>query len=111
MKEIINLWEMANLRPNRSGLPVCVWVQEFSGKEGHFARIKVSTNYGDKINLEDGFFTITVPEKKIIGTTGKIKNKDIELIKKFVDANTDIIIQLWNKDIDIGDFLTLIKKV
>jgi hypothetical protein len=102
---------MANIRPNRTGLPVCIWVAEPSGNEKHFARIKVSAHYGEKIDLSAGFFTITIPEKKIMGDTGEIKFKDIELINRFIDLNADLIIQLWNKEIDIVDFIVEMQKI
>ena len=46
-----------------------------------------------------------------MGDTGEIKFKDIELINRFIDLNADLIIQLWNKEIDIVDFIVEMQKI
>ena len=87
------LYEMSNVRPFRTGFPMVVWIHESSGNERHYARIKVSVNYGDKVNMQEGFFTVTVPNKEIIGDTRNIKNRDIygPLYGAFIPyLNTDI---------------------
>ena len=99
------LYEMSNVRPFRTGLPMVVWIHESSGNERHYARIKVSVNYGDKVNMQEGFFTVTVPNKEIIGDTRNIKNRDITLVKKWIDLNKELIISLFVAEIDMGVFL------
>jgi hypothetical protein len=102
--------EMANIRPeDDTGLPYVIWIQESSGKEKHFARIKVSRIYGNKISPEEGFFTITVPDKEVIGDMGKIRSVDVELGKKWIDLNLDLILQYWNHEISTKAFLMQMK--
>jgi spore maturation protein CgeB len=108
---ITDLWEMANFWPKDTGLPMIIWLQSKTGNEKHGCRIKILTKYGDKVSFSQGFFTITVPEGKIIGNTVEITTRDIKLVKKFIDKNIDIILQYWNGEISTGDFSSLIQTI
>ena len=106
MKIIENeiLYEMANFRPKSTGLSMVVWVVPTNKKEKHYARIKVSTHYGDSLRYED-FFTVTVPDLDIIGNTGDIGTKDQKLLLHWIKINENAIIDYWNNKIDIAEFL------
>jgi hypothetical protein len=93
-------FEMANLRNRRTGLPCVIWIQQKSGKEQHNARIKVSKKYGDKVFADEGLFTITIPDKGIIGDTGDIAEKDIKKIVDFIDMNMEVLLKVWEGEID-----------
>jgi len=98
------LYEMVNFRPKTTGLSMVIWIIPTNNKEKHYARIKVSTHYGDNLRYED-FFTVTVPNLAIVGDTGDIKNKDIKLLLRWIKLNESIIISYWNNEIDIAEFL------
>ena len=56
-------WEMANLRPRRTGLPMTIWVQEPSddSRTQHGPRIKAGRQHGDRFDPTDSV-TVTVEE-------------------------------------------------
>ena len=53
-----DLFEMANLYPRTTGLPVTVWVSPRGGAR-HDARVKVSSIPGDRMDLE-GATTVSI---------------------------------------------------
>ena len=98
-------WEMANLRPRRTGLPMTIWVQEPSddSRTQHGPRIKAGRQHGDRFDPTDSV-TVTVEENpKIIGIG--LRNHDQRLVREFVRANREPLLDLWNHRIDIGEFL------
>ena len=98
-------WEMANLRPRRTGLPMTIWVQEPSDdtRTQHGPRIKAGRQHGDRFDPADSV-TVTVEENpKIIGIG--LRNHDQRLVREFVRANREPLLDLWNHRIDIGEFL------
>lgn len=50
MDEAEELYEMANLYPKHTGLPVVIWVPE-RGHARHDVRVEVSTKHGDRMNI------------------------------------------------------------
>lgn len=48
-----DLFEMANLYPATTGLPMTVWVSP-RGNARHDVRIKVNTNHGNQMSVANG---------------------------------------------------------
>lgn len=106
---IRNLFEMANLRFRQTGLPVVVWIQPSTGNEKHWCRIKVAKQYGDKTTND--LFTIRVDNLKVVGNTGEIKERDVEMVKEFIELNREVLIDYWNDNIDIQTVLERLQKI
>ena len=104
---IHRIYEMANYRPKETGLLMVIWLQPKTGKEKHGCRIKVERDYGDK--SKNDTFTITIPDLKVIGDTGKIRQEDITDLKRFIQLNMDIIKLFWDDEISSTDFGLRIK--
>jgi len=103
-------YEMANIRSKHTGLPMVIWIQPKIGNEKHWARIKVSKVYGDKVS--DSLFIVTIEnEPKVIGETGNILLQDISKVLDFVKLNKDLLLKYWNDDIDVADVLQQLKKI
>jgi len=103
------IYEMANIRPDETNLPMVIWIFPKTGKEKHSARIKVSKKYGEKAS--DDMFTITIPDYEIIGDTGNIKKQDIEKVIAFVKLNEQVILQVWEDKISPAKAVSLFKKL
>ncbi len=91
---------MTNLRPERTGLPFVVYV---SLKDGvaHGPRIKVSNQYGEKASTGD-WFTITIEDQPhVIGDSTGLKRGDVQMAKKWVQANKDELLKIWEDDVDV----------
>lgn len=61
----------------------------------HGCRIKVNCDYSNDFN-KNIYFTVTVPEGIIIGRTGKIKQRDINYFKEFVEINKKVLLNFWD---------------
>jgi hypothetical protein len=101
---------MANLIPIETGLSMSIYISDKSGIS-HGTQLKVSKIYGGKID-KNSLFTITIDDEPlVIGNTGNIKLKDIELVKKFILINKSSLLDYWNKKIGLVILGSLIKKV
>ncbi len=97
------LFEMANLRPRTTGLPMVIWVSE-RGRARHGARIKVARSHGDRI---DPYETLTVtleePEPRVIG--GALPATDYEAVRSFIAGNRETLVAYWNGEIDTAELI------
>jgi len=101
------MFEMANLRPSSTGLPVTIYVSA-KGQSRHSARIKVSSLREDKLK-SDAMFVVTVnPNPRILGDTGNLTNEDLKNVLTFVIDNQDALQAFWDEEIDTKELLTLL---
>jgi hypothetical protein len=109
LEENLKIEEMATLRKKRSGLPVNLYLDDIGSwsKSGHWKRIKFQPNTGDHPTTKDMVPMSIGDDPQILVKNIKldISSKQIEQIKAFVRANKDILLQLADADIDIGEFL------
>lgn len=97
----ITLWEMANLKKSRTGLPVLVYIS--GNKSSHGPRIKFLDSYADSIGENwELLVPLTVYKNPEIPIEHKlnIKRKDLEKVKKWVIKNYDLLMALYNDEID-----------
>ena len=106
----ITVADMANLRPDKTGLPMVIWIFPQTGKEKHKTpRIKVQTHHGSKAQ-SGSWVTVTVEaEPKIIGSG--LSGDDIEIVKQFIMQNKTGLLKVWNDKIDPVDFANTLKKL
>jgi hypothetical protein len=91
-KENQSLFEMSNLTKEDTGLPFIIWISPKSGKEGHWARIKVEYN--------NTLYPISISDDPEWKMTKQKENpfsaKQTALIKKFIQMNKDLLLEYWN---------------
>jgi len=105
----LNLFEMANVRPDKTGLRMVIYISPRNGSK-HGPRIKVSQQYGEKTSSD--FFTVTIADNPVFsGKYGNIKGGDIDRVREFIQLNKDILLQLWYDKIDPFDAVSQFKKV
>jgi hypothetical protein len=100
MSEIANndsdlLFEMANLNPKKIGLPFVVWISP-RGNASHDVRLKVSS--GPKAIPSEMISVATRPEVRVI--EGAMKPSDLDLLRKWVDLDRDVLVGYWDGDIE-----------
>jgi hypothetical protein len=102
----ILLTEMAKtVDPSLTGLTVPIWLDE-SGQYlsgGHGPRIKFQAIRGEKKMTRSNFGSISIsdnPEVMEMPKNADISSKEIELIKKFIIYNKDLLLNLINNKID-----------
>ena len=105
--------EMANLRKDRSGLPVNLWLDDTQSykRGGHWKRIKFQTNTSNNVQSgEMGVITIE-DNPKIIEGEKLLPAKTINQILNWVKINKDALEKLSDEEIDILEFIQTMKKV
>lgn len=85
--------EMANMRPQETGLTATVHVMSKGGAK-HGPRVKVS-NIAGTFHHADNFTITNEPEPRVIGTC-KLKKDHLDAIIDWVKLNRDHISHVWN---------------
>ena len=90
------LFEMANLSPSLTGLPMVVWISERGGAR-HDARIKVSLVHGRRAHPHHSASVSLRPEMKVVAGPA-LDTRDLELVRKWIELNRDALLAYWNGD-------------
>ena len=101
------LFEMANLRPERTGLPFVVFISQRGGAR-YDVRVKLAR--GVKVRPSD-MITVTVrPTPRIV--RGRTSTQEFDLLKRWIELNLDVLVDYCNGDIEYTeDALDAIKPV
>jgi len=107
-EEKMNLWEMANLRPDFTGIDnYVVWISSGEAVR-HGPRIKVAK--GLKWNENENASIPLTGMPRIIGDIG-ITQHDFSKIIKWTNLNKKALIQFWNSKLSTDEVLSLLKKI
>ena len=88
--EPADLFEMANLSPTLTGLPMIVWISE-RGRARHDARVKVSLVHGRRTPPDRTASVSVRPAVKIVAGP-EIDRRDLELVRQWIELNREAII-------------------
>jgi hypothetical protein len=102
------LFEMANLFPRTTGLPMTVWVSP-RGNARHDVRVKVNMTHGDQMNIANTAVVGVRPTPHVIA--GQLPPDDRRMIFEWVALNVDALVAYWEGRIDtieLGQRLTRI---
>jgi hypothetical protein len=91
-----DLFEMANLFPAETGLPMTVWVSP-RGRARHDARIKVHMTYGNSMDPTNTAVVGIRPAPHLIA--GNLDTRDLNLVTAWVQLNRDTLIAYWDGQI------------
>jgi hypothetical protein len=91
------LFEMANVRPELSGLPFIVWISE-KGRARHDVRVKVAP--GPRVREFVASVSVR-PEVEVVA--GALPDADLALLREWIDLNRDVIVRYWDGDIVYTD--------
>ena len=95
------LWEMANLKKSRTGLPVMIYIS--GNKSSRGPRIKFFDSYSDTLGDNyDLLIPLTVSKDPQIPIEHElnIKKQDLDKVKQWVIKNYDLLLALYNEEID-----------
>ncbi len=90
------LFEMANLFPRTTGLPMTVWVSPRGGAR-HDARIKVSLTPG-KMDITNTAVVAIRPHPNLVA--GDLSTEDFDAVSQWVTANQTALLDFWDERID-----------
>lgn len=102
-------FEMANLRPASTGLPMVIWVSE-KGHARHGPRIKVCLHHGPKANL-DPSVSVSIADEPEVGAGSGLAPSDFQAIKNYIRLNKTALLAYWNGEIDTAELICELRKV
>jgi hypothetical protein len=95
--ETDELFEMANLFPRTTGLPMTVWVSP-RGNARHDARVKVNRSHGDQMNIAN---TAVVGVRSVPHViAGHLSSDDERAVFEWISLNTAALVAYWEGRID-----------
>ncbi len=101
------LFEMANSRPERTGLPFVVFISQ-KGAARHDVRVKVARSA--KVRPSEIITVAVRPSIRII--RGRLDPRDLELLARWIELNRDVLIDYWNGVIEYTeDALNAVKPI
>lgn len=104
------LYEMANIRPDRSGLPMVVWIS-IKGNAKHGPRLKVRTDNALKWTLDDELAIVSISDNPQWEGGSKLKAPQLKQVIAFIKLNKDVLLDLWNGKIDNETLYSRLKKL
>ena len=91
------LFEMANLFPRTTGLPMTVWVSP-RGNARHDVRVKVNVTHGNQMTISNTAVVGLRPTPHII--TGQLSSSDEQAVSEWATLNADALVEYWEGRID-----------
>ena len=84
-----DLFEMANLYPRETGLPMTVWVSP-RGNARDDVRVKVNIAHGNQMNIANTATVGVRPTPRVIA--GRLAPADAQAVFQWVTLNTDALV-------------------
>ena len=100
------LYEMANLYPRTTGLPMTVWVGP-RGNARHDVRVKVNMAHGNQMNIDNTAVVGVRPSPHVIA--GQLSPDDERAVAAWITLNTEAIVAYWDGDIDTLELARTLK--
>jgi hypothetical protein len=89
------LFEMANLRPERTGLPFVVFISQKGGAR-HDVRVKIAR--GAKVRPSEMATVAVRPKPRVI--RGALDPDDLARLAEWIELNRAVLADYWNGDIE-----------
>ena len=96
------LYEMANLFPQTTGLPMIVWVS-YRGRARHDVRVKVQITHDSRVNPSNIAVVGVRPVPRL--DAGRLPPADQELVSQRISLNTDVLVAYWEGQIETATLL------
>jgi hypothetical protein len=103
-----DLYELANLYPADTGLPVTVWVSP-RGRARHDARVKVCRKPGNRMDADDTASVAIRPEPRLIA--GRLRAEILGPVEDWIRLNQAVLIDYWDGKISTVGMVQGIKKL
>ena len=103
-----DFFEMANLFPATTGLPMVVWVSE-RGRARHDVRIKVNQAHGTRM-LPGNLATVAIrPAPRLIA--GQLSAADFQAVSDWVRLNEAALVEYWDYQIDTAELMRRLQRL
>jgi hypothetical protein len=104
--DVRDLFEMANLYPDTTGLPMTVWVSP-RGNARHDVRVKVNVTHGNQMSIANAAVVGVRPTPRVIA--GQLSPADTQAVFQWVALNTDVLVAYWEGQIDTARMIRGLK--
>ena len=101
-----DLFEMANLYPDTTGLPMTVWVSP-RGTARHDVRVKVNMTHGNQMNIANTAVVAVRPTPRVLA--GQLSPADAQAVFQWVSLNADALVAYWQGRIDTARMVQALK--
>ena len=98
-----DFFDMANLPPEVTGLPMVVWVSQRE-RSRHDARVKVSLVHGRRMSIDQTTSVSVCPNVMVVAGPALPKD-DLEVVTRWIDRNRATIIDFWEERIYTNELL------
>jgi hypothetical protein len=105
--ETEDLFEMANLFPATTGLPMTVWVSP-RGNARHDVRIKVHMAHGNQMNPANTAVVAVRPSPRVVA--GRLAPDDERAVLEWISLNEAALIAYWDGQLDTVQFGHLLRR-
>ncbi|MBX9699074.1 MAG: hypothetical protein K2X74_06540 [Acetobacteraceae bacterium] len=102
------LFEMANLYPRTTGLPMTVWVSPRGGAR-HDVRVKVCRVPGDRMVIEDAASVAVRPEPVLV--EGELDTASLAAVSSWIRLNQDVLVAYWDGTADTAELVQRLQRV
>jgi hypothetical protein len=102
------LFEIANLYPRDTGLPMTVWVSP-RGNARHDVRVKVCRSHGDRMVIDDTAVVGVRPAPRLI--EGPLETADFKLVTAWIRLNEAALVGYWDGELSTGQFARAIQTI
>jgi hypothetical protein len=106
--ETDDLFEMANLFPRTTGLPMTVWVSPH-GSARHDVRVEVNLSHGDQMSPANTAIVGVRSSPRVIA--GRLSPDDRRAVFEWVSLNTAALVAYWEGRIDTIELVQRLKPV
>ena len=106
--ETEDLFEMANLFPATTGLPMTVWVSPRENAR-HDVRVKVHMTHGNQMNPANTAVVAVRPAPRI--TAGRLSPDDERAVFQWISLNEAALVAYWDGQIDTIQLGQLLQRV
>lgn len=103
-----DFFDMSNLRPKTTGLPMTIWVSH-RGRARHDARVKVCRKVGDQMDVDDLAVVGIRPAPTLI--EGPLDPANLKLVQQWIALNERVLMGYWNGEIDTAEMIQGIERL
>ena len=101
-------YQMANLYPRDTGLPMTIWVSP-RGRARHDARIKVCRTRGDRMDGTNLAVVAIRPSPRVVH--GPLAQSDFGPVAEWITLNEDALLGYWNGTLSTVELAARIRRI
>ena len=103
-----DLFELANLYPATTGLPMTVWVSP-RGNARHDVRVEVNMTNGNQMNLANTAAVAVRLQPRVV--TGRLLSTDEQAVFAWVTLNEAALADYWDGRVDTAGLVGRLRRI